>query len=66
MTYMMQGPRWEYKPHLNQLSHRQADLKNPRQEIPIEVLYDTFNIPTPQEIIELQQYGKRKRNTMKF
>ena len=61
MTYMVQV--YEYKHHLNQLLHRHTDLESPRQKIPMEVLYDTFDIPTPQEIIELQWYSKRKRTT---
>ena len=66
MTYMVQGPKWEYKHHLNQLRCRHNDLESLRQEILIGVLSNTFNIPTPQEIIELQQYSKRKRTTMEF
>ena len=52
MTYMMQGRKWVYKRHLNQLRRRHTDLESPRQEIPIEVRYDTFKIATSQEIIE--------------
>ena len=55
MTYMVEGPRCEYKHHLNQLRYRHTDLESPRQEILMEVLYDTFDIPTPQEIIEPRQ-----------
>ena len=66
MTYMVQGPRWEYKHHLNQLRHRHANLESPRQEIPMEVLYDTFDIPMLQEIIEPWWYAKQKRTMAEF
>ena len=32
----------------------------------MEIPYDTFDIPTPQEIIEPQRYGKRKIPTTEF
>ena len=50
--------------HLNQLRCNYIDLENFRQEIPMAVLYGTFDVPMSQENIELLWYGKRKRTTM--
>ena len=66
MTYMVKIPRWEYKCHLNQQRCRHTDSESPRQEAPMEVLYDTFGILMLQEIIELQPYSRRKRPMMEF
>ena len=62
MIYIVQRPWWEYKYHLNQLRCRHTDLESHRQDIPMEVLYYTFDISIPQDIIEPWWYGKKEKN----
>lgn len=61
MTYMVQGQRWEHKRHINQLKRRFTVLVSPRKEVPNEILYDMFDVPTLPEISEPRRYSKRKR-----
>ena len=47
--YMLKGRRFKCKKHLNQMRPRyikDAMLKD-REELPMEVIYDTFKIPVP-------------------
>lgn len=52
MAYIIQGQRREHKRHVNQLKRRFTELKCPQMEVPMEILYDTFNVPTPAEIVQ--------------
>ena len=62
MLYMVKGAKWEHKRHLNQLRKRfTEDLKD--KEVPMEVFYDMFDVPTPPqpEIVAERRTSKRKR-----
>ena len=62
MMYIVKGPQFTYKRHLNQLRRHisnEAD-RGPLGETVMDVIYDTFNIPTPLAIPETLR-SKRKR-----
>ena len=47
--YIVKGPQFTHKRHLNQLRRRisnEAD-SGPSEETVMDVIYNTFNIPTP-------------------
>ena len=60
MIYMVQGPKWEYKPHLNQLKQRFTDLVNLQKEVPMEILYDTFDVPLHHKVLNQGSTLKKK------
>ena len=66
MTYIVQGKRWEHKSHLNQLKQRFTDLVSLQKEVPMEILYDTFDTLQPLETVEPRVFSKRKGTAMEF
>lgn len=57
MTYMIRSKKWE------QQKNRYMGKRN---DMPMEVFYDTFDIPTPQEIEPCHSsIKKRKQNGLK-
>ena len=44
---MLKGKKYEHQRHINQLRPRYTENIIEEQEVPLEVLYDMFNIPTP-------------------
>ena len=66
MMYMVQGQSWEYKWDLNQLKRRITDLVSLRKEVPMEILYDTFDVSSPPETVKPSVYSKRKGAATEF
>ena len=64
-TYLIQGPNWIHKRHVNQLKHRFIKEENVLTHLSMEILCDTFNLPKPQ-VIKPQRVSKRKRNPKKI
>ena len=63
--YIVKGPQFMHKRHLNQLRRcisNEAD-SGPLEETVMDVIYDTFNIPTPLVAPEIC-HSKRKRKAM--
>lgn len=61
--YVLQGRHWQHKRYLTQLKPRYAkEIKTQQRNLPMEVLYNTWDMPTP--IINTQTHcvSKRKRN----
>ena len=61
MMYIVKGPQFTHKRHLNQLRRRisnEAD-SSPSEETVMDVIYNTFNIPTPLTAPEIRR-SKRK------
>ena len=56
-TYMIQSQNWRHKRHVNKLKYRFTKEENVQTHLPMEILCDTFNLPTPQVI-----NPQRKRN----
>ena len=62
MIYIIKGPQFTHKRHLHQLRKcltDEANRKSP-EEIFIDVIYDTFDIPTPLADPKMHR-SKRKR-----
>lgn len=55
MVYIIQGPRFSHKRHLNQIRKRLLDDCNstPQEEVVMDTIYDTFDIQIPQAAPEL-------------
>ena len=47
--YMIQGPYWRHKSHVDQLKHG-ITIENVQTHLPMDILCDIFNFPTPQVI----------------
>ena len=65
MLYIVKGPQFIHKRHLNQLRKRQSDEADsgPPEETVMDVIYDTFDIPTPLAAPEMRcSKRKRKKN----
>ena len=63
MVYIIQGPKFSHKRHLNQLRKRlsdNTDSASQEEEEIIDTIYDTFDIEIPQAAPEPRQ-SKRKR-----
>ena len=62
MIYIIKGPQFTHKRHLNQLRERLTDVagSGPSEGTVIDVIYDTFNIRTPLVAPEMH-CSKRKR-----
>lgn len=60
VMYMVKGPKYEHKRHFNQLKKR--DTKNQgRQDEPMDIWYDIFEVPEPQMKAEPTCMFNRKR-----
>ena len=60
MTYMLKGKEYEHQSHINHLRPRYTENIE-EEEVPMEVLYDMFNISTPLIPITERCNSKRKR-----
>ena len=61
MIYIIKGPQFTHKRHLNQLRKRLTDeADRPPEETVMDVIYDFFDIPTPLASSEMRS-SKRKR-----
>ena len=61
MMYMLKGKKYEHQRHVNQLRPRYTEIVIEDQEVPMEVLYNVFDIPAPPILIIEKQTSKRKR-----
>ena len=61
MMYMLKGVKYEYQRNINQLRHRYTENVIEEQEVPMEVLYNVFDIPAPPIPIFEKRTRKRKR-----
>ena len=63
MVYIVQGPQFSHKRHLNQIGKRLSDDTDstPQEEV-MDTIYDTFDIQTPQAVPERRR-SKRKRKS---
>ena len=59
--YMLKGEKYEHQRNINQLRHRYTENVIEEQKVPMKVLYDVFNIPTPLIPIIEKRTRKRKR-----
>ena len=68
MVYIIDGPKFSHKRHLNQLRKRWSDDINcdsPEREETMDVIFDTFELPSPQPAPERRQsYRKRKKTEL--
>ena len=51
MVYIIDGPNFSHKRHLNQLRKRWSDdinCNSPEQEEAMDVIFDIFDLPSPQ------------------
>ena len=68
MVYIIDGPKFSHKRHTNQLRKRWSDDINsgpPENEDTMDVIYDTFDLPSPQQASERRR-SLRKRKTTEF
>ena len=67
MVYIIDGLKFSHKKHLNVLRKRWSDDINrdsPEREETMDVIFDTFDLPSPQPAPERRQsYRKRKKKT---
>ena len=45
--YMLKGKKYEHQRHINQLRPWYTENVIEGEEVPMEVLYEVFNMPTP-------------------
>ena len=67
MVYMIQGPEFIHKRHINQIRRRFTSCEEnsaPEEDI-IDVVFDTFEVPIPETAPESRK-SKRKRKTTDF
>ena len=65
MIYIIKGPQFTHKRHLNRLRKHltdEADSESPKETV-MDVICNTFNIPTPQAAPEMRR-SKRKRKAI--
>ena len=62
VIYIAKGPPFTHKRHLNQIRKRSSNVPDngPAEDVAMDVIYDTFDIPTPSVIPEVRR-SKRKR-----
>ena len=68
MIYMIKGPQFTHKRHLNQIRKRPSDYADngpPEEREVMDVIYDTFHLPIPQAAPERRRL-KRKRKMTDF
>ena len=66
MIYIIKGPQFTHKTHLNQIRKRLSDDSNPRKEKDVlDVINDTFDMSITQSTSE-QHRLKRKRKMTDF
>ena len=66
MVYIIDGPKFSHKRHLNQLRKRWSDDINtgpPEQEETMDVIFDTFDLPSPQSAPERRQSNRKRKRT---
>ena len=61
MMYMLKGKKYEHQRHINHLRPRYNESVIEEHEVPMEVLYDVFDIPAPSVLIIEKRTRKRKR-----
>ena len=64
VTYIIQGPKFEHKRHLNQIRKRTTEnlVGLPQEEAEaIDTVYDTFDIEPPQTMPEPRRSGRKKK-----
>ena len=61
MTYLVKGPKMVHKRHLNQTKSRHTHEENdtPVDVEPMEVLFDTFDVPIPQKAPETKMQQRQ-------
>ena len=65
--YMFKGKKYEHQRHMNQLRPRYTENVIEDKEVPIEVLYDVFDIPdSPIPIIVKTNQLKEKEGSGTF
>ena len=62
VIYIVKGQQFTHKRHLNQIRKRSSNVpdSSPTEDVAMNVIYDTFDIPTPLVIPEVRR-SKRKR-----
>ena len=66
MVYIVEGPKFSHKRHLNQLRKRLSGDVNSgptEQEEAMDVIYDTFSLPTPQAVPQQRRSSRKGRAT---
>ena len=66
VIYIVKEPQFTHKRHLNQIKKRSLNVSDsdPAEDVAMEVIYDTFDIPTALVITEVRRSKrKRKRRT---
>jgi len=66
MVYIIDGPKFSHKRHLNQLRKRWSDDTNtgpPEQQETMDVIFDTFDLPSPQPAPEKRQSNRKRKRT---
>ena len=64
MIYIIKGPQFTHKRHLNQLRKRLTDEADGEclEEIVMEVIYNTFDITTPLAAPEMHRSMRKKES----
>ena len=62
VLYMLKSKKWEHKRHVNQIRPRYTKEVTD-EEVPMEVLYDMFDVPAPpvQATPEFEQRTSRRK-----
>ena len=66
MVYIIEGPHFTHKKHLNQLRKRTSEDSSgtpPEQEEVMDLLYDTFDLEAPQTNTEQRRSSRKRKLT---
>ena len=68
MVYLVKGPKFVHKRYLNQIKkgHSNVEKNNHPEEEPMDIMFDTFDMPVPQTSPEVRRQSKRKRIAMEI
>ena len=63
LIYIVKGPKFTHKRHLNQVKKRSTNVPDngPTEDVAMDVIYDTFDIPTPLVIPDVRRSKKNER-----
>ena len=65
MVYIVEGPKYTYKRHQNQLQKQGLKDSNdvPQTEEPTDIIFDMFDLHLPQPKPEIRWSGKKRKFT---
>ena len=66
MVYIVEGPTFTHKRHLNQLRKRWSDdpdINPPEVEETMDIIYDMFDLPSPQPTPQTRRSSRKRKTT---